>query len=128
MRFPMSRRSSGRFGVLAAAAFLGVSVSACGPTDLGERVWVRKCAACHGREGRGDTRFARGRQYAVLTDDVWKHGRDLDSIRRLIADGDPTSQMPAYRGRLTPEEIDAVSSHVLKLWARAHGTPGRETK
>jgi mono/diheme cytochrome c family protein len=128
MRFPMSRRSSGQFCVLVAAVLVGVSVSACGPGDPGERVWVRKCAVCHGREGRGDTRFARGRPYAVLTDDVWKHGRDLDSIRRLIADGDPTSQMPAYRGRLTPEEIDAVSRHVLKLWARAHGTPGPETK
>ncbi len=128
MRFPMSRRPRRRFGALAAAVLLGVSVSACGPQDPGERVWVRKCSACHGREGRGDTRFARGRPYAILTDDVWKHGRDLDSIRRLITDGDPASQMPAYRDRLTPEEIEAVSRHVLKLWARAHGTPGPETK
>ncbi len=128
MRLPMSRRPSGRLGALAAALLFGVSVSACGPTDPGERVWVRKCAACHGREGRGDTRFARGRPYCNLTDDVWKHGRDLDSIRRLIADGDPTSQMPAYRGRLTPAEIDVVAHHVLELRARAHGTPGPETK
>lgn len=127
MRIPMSRRLPRRHAAVA-AALLGVSVSGCGSRDPVERVWVRKCSACHGREGRGDTRFARGRPYCNLTDDVWKHGRDLDSIRRLVADGDPASPMPAYRGRLTPEEIDAVSRHVLELWARAHGTPVPEAK
>jgi len=124
----MSRRRPPRPAALAAGILLGVSVSACGPRDPGLRVWVRKCAACHGREGRGDTRFARGRPYCNLTDDVWKHGGDLGSIRRLIADGDPASPMPAYRGRLAPEEIDAVSEQVLKLWARAHGTPVPEAR
>jgi mono/diheme cytochrome c family protein len=128
MRLPMSRRPSPLRAARVAAALLGVSVSACGPKDPGERVWVRKCAACHGQEGRGDTRFARGRPFTNLTDDRWKHGGDLESIRRLIADGDPASPMPAYGGRLTPEEIDAVSQHVLKLWGRAHGTPAPETK
>jgi mono/diheme cytochrome c family protein len=128
MRLSMERRPFPRiptlFGVLAAALL----ASGCGPKDPGERVWVRKCSACHGREGRGDTRFARGRPYADLTDDAWKHGGDLASIRRLIADGDPTSTMPAFRGRLSPEEIDAVSAHVLKLWGRAHGTPVPEAR
>ena len=119
----MSRGYSTGTSALGAAILIGVSVSACGPRDPGERVWLRKCSACHGREGRGDTRFARGRPYTNLTDDVWKHGGDLDSIRRLVAVGDPASPMPAYSGRLTPEEIDAVSAHVLKLWGRAHGTP-----
>lgn len=89
---------------------------------------MRKCSACHGREGRGDTRFAAGRPFAVLTDDLWKHGGDLASIRRLVASGDPASPMPPFEGRLSPEEIDAVSRHVLKLWARAHGTPVPEAK
>ncbi len=112
------------FGTLAAAL-----VSAgCGPKDPGERVWGRKCSACHGRDGRGDTRFAIGRPYANLTDDAWKHGGDVASIRRLIADGNPKSPMPAFRDRLSPEEIDAVAAHVLKLWGRAHGTPVPEAK
>jgi mono/diheme cytochrome c family protein len=125
MRFPMERSLSALPAALAAAL---LAAAGCGPKDPGERVWVRKCAACHGRQGRGDTRFARGRPYAVLTDDLWKHGGDLESIRRLICEGDPKSPMPAYRDRLTPEEIDAVSHHVLRLWARAHGAPVREAQ
>ncbi len=121
MRLPMKRRL--RSGIAALGVALGLLSAGCGPTDPGERVWVRKCSACHGREGRGDTRFGRSRPYTNLTDDVWRHGGDLDSIRRLITDGDPKSPMPAYRGRLSPEEIEAVTRYVLILWARAHGTP-----
>ncbi len=126
MRLPMRRRLR-LIRALPAGATLLVA-AACGPSNPGERVWVRKCSACHGPEGRGDTRFAAGRPYTVLTDDLWKHGGDLASIRRLIASGDPGSPMPAYEGRLSPEEIDAVSQHVLKLWGRAHGTPAPEAK
>jgi len=126
MRLPMDRRLRSHSAVFAAALLLGAA--ACGPKDPGERVWVRKCSACHGREGRGDTRFARGRPFAVLTDGAWKHGGDLDSIRRLVADGDPKSPMPPYRDRLTPEEIDAVSRHVLLLEARARAAPAPEAK
>jgi len=126
MRLPLRRRLR-LFRALPTAAAL-LAATACGPSDPGERVWVRKCSACHGRDGRGDTRFAAGRPYAILTDDLWKHGGDLESIRRLIASGDPGSPMPAYEGRLSTGEIHAVSLHVRKLWARAHGTPVPEAK
>jgi cytochrome c oxidase cbb3-type subunit 3 len=94
-------------------------VPGCGPKDPGTRVWVRKCSACHGEDGRGRTKFAEGRPYADLTDGVWKHGGDLGSIRKLIAEGDPKSPMPAFAGRLSPEEIEAVARYVEALAARA---------
>ncbi len=126
MRLPMRRRLRTLGALLAAPALL--APAGCGPTDPGERVWVRKCSACHGRTGRGDTRFAKGRPYADLTDDRWKNGGDLESIRRLVTEGDPASPMPPYQGRLSPEEIDAVSRHVLTLWSRAHATPPPEAR
>ena len=96
--------------------------AACGPSDPAERVYVRKCAACHGVDGRGKTRFAEGRPYADLTDGKWKHGGDRASIRRLIAEGDPASPMPPYEGRLSPGEIDEAADYVLKL-ATASSAP-----
>ena len=125
MRLAMERRLASLPAALAAAV---LAATGCGPTDPGERVWARKCSACHGRDGRGDTRFARGRPFAVLTDDRWKHGGDLESIRRLITEGDPASPMPAYRDRLSPEEIDAAAHHVLELWARANATTPSEAR
>lgn len=102
----------------AAAAFLLLAAAiGCGPSDPGERVWSRKCSGCHGKDGRGRTKFAEGRPYADLTDGRWKHGGDRASIRRLVADGDPASTMPPYRGRLTEAEIDAVVDEVLRIAA-----------
>ena len=86
-----------------------------GDADPGTRVWRKKCAACHGADGKGRTRFAEGRPWADLTDGRWRHGPDREAIRRLVTDGDPKSTMPPFAGRLTPAEIDAVVDHVLKL-------------
>ena len=91
---------------------------ACAPEAApGARLWRKKCSACHGPDGAGRTRFAEGRPFADLTDGRWKHGSDRDSLRRLVAEGDPASTMPPFAGRLTPEEIDAVVDHAMKLAA-----------
>lgn len=101
--------------LLAAAGLSGCA----GDADPGTRVWRKRCAACHGVDGRGRTRFAEGRPWADLTDGRWRHGPDREAIRRLVAEGDPKSTMPPFADRLTPAEIDAVVGHVLKLAAPA---------
>ena len=85
------------------------------------RVWKRRCAACHGPDGAGRTRFAEGRPWADLTDGKWKHAPDRESLRRLVAEGDPASPMPPFAGTLTPEEIDAIVDWTLALAGRANG-------
>jgi cbb3-type cytochrome c oxidase subunit III len=109
-------------GVLS-CLFLAPFAGGCGPRDPGTRVFIRKCSACHGEDGQGRTKFAEGRPYTDLTDGVWRHGGDFDSIRTLIAEGDPKSPMPAYKGRLTPEEIDAVAHYVETLAAQNAPAP-----
>ena len=97
------------------------ALASCAPeSDPGARIWRKKCAACHGSDGAGRTRFAEGRPFADLTDGRWKHGPGREAVRRLVAEGDPGSTMPPFAQRLTPEEIDAVVDHALKL-ARAGG-------
>jgi mono/diheme cytochrome c family protein len=96
-----------------------VAVSGCAPErDLGTRVWKRRCAVCHGVDGSGRTRFAAGRPYANLVDGVWKHSPETRSMRELLLHGEPKSPMPAFEGKLTPGEIDAVIVYVQKLAAR----------
>ncbi len=101
--------------VAVAISALALLPAACGPSDPGTRLFRRKCAGCHGPDGRGRTKYADGHPYVDLTDEKWKHGGDLESIRRLIANGDPKSPMPPYEGRLSPEEIDAVARYVQGL-------------
>lgn len=105
-----------------------LSVSACGPTDPGERVWVRRCAGCHGADGKGKAKYVVRFPYANLTDGRHRHGTDREAIRRLVADGGrPESPMPAFRDRLSPAEIDAVTGLVLQVYSgtglRAAPTP-----
>jgi len=117
-------RKSSRIPPLSLSLLAAAALAACGPADRGERVWLRKCAACHGEDGRGRTRFGASRPYADLTDGVWKHGGDFDSIRRVIADGgDPKSPMPVFRGRLSEQDIVAVAHYVESLPARSRQTP-----
>lgn len=108
-------RFTGRITLLVLAA--GLSAGCAGPRDPGERVWKRRCAACHGSDGAGRTRFAENRPFADLTDGKWRHGPDRAAIRKLVAEGDPASTMPPFEGTLTPAEIDAAVDHVLKLAA-----------
>lgn len=90
-------------------------LSGCQPRDPGARVFAVKCAGCHGKDGSGDRAYKVGRPYTDLTDGLWKHGGDLSSVRRAISEGPEKSPMPAFRGRLSETEIDAVASHVLTL-------------
>ncbi len=109
-----------------AAASTVLLVACGGPTDPGERVFLRKCAGCHGRDGRGRTRIGATHPEADLAAGVLRHGEDFESIRRIIARGNPGSPMPAYEGRLSPAEIDAVTRYVEELPARARPTPAPE--
>ena len=112
-------------GFCTALAFVTALFSCAGPKDPGERVWARRCSACHGRDGRGRTRFSRNRPYADLTDGRWKQGGDRASIRRSISGGVPKSPMEGFGGRLSPAEIDAVTGYVLRLAAAPRPTPHR---
>ncbi len=119
MRFPTGSRPAARAWSLALYLLAAAAAACAGPKDPGERVWVRRCAACHGRDGRGRTKFARNRPFADLTDGRWKQGGDRASIRRTIEDGVPGTQMEGFRRKLSPQEIDAVTDEVLRLEAAA---------
>ncbi|MHB8796866.1 MAG: c-type cytochrome [Thermoanaerobaculia bacterium] len=94
-------------------------------TDPAARVWKRRCAACHGPDGAGRTRFAEGRPWADLTDGKWKHAPDREVLRRLVAEGDPASTMPPFAGTLSPGEIDAIVDWTLSLADRAEAKAPR---
>ena len=98
--------------------------AACGPSDPGERVWVRKCAGCHGKAGRGKAGYAARFPFADLTDGKYRHGTDRASVLKVVADGgEPSSPMPPYRERLSREELEAVVDHVLAIYAAASARP-----
>ena len=67
------------------------------------------CFACHGMNGEGN---AIGPN---LTDDSWISGCDFQSVFNIIKNGNPTKGMTAFKGQISDQKIQKVSSYVLSL-------------
>jgi mono/diheme cytochrome c family protein len=113
---------------------------------LGARVYAQQCAACHGAKLEGQpnwrVRLANGRLPAPPHDEsghTWHHpDRVLFDITRngLVPPYAPqgyASDMPAYGGRLSDEEIWAALAYLKSHWtsrevlsARAEMTGNRK--
>ena len=76
---------------------------------VGELLWQRNCAVCHGTDGQG------GRQVKLsFASGEWQAGISDATIARTIAGGNPPT-MPAFADLLTPEQIAKLVSHVRTL-------------
>ena len=67
----------------------------------GAAVYAAKCKACHGADGKGKTPLA-GTKLSV------------DDIVKVTTDG-KAPKMPAYKGKISPDEIKAVAEFVKSL-------------
>ena len=82
----------------------------------GQRIFERKCASCHNRNGDGKTITAGRFPYANLVDGVWRSDGSARAIERQIREGhDP---MPKFEGKLTDEEIRQTVTYVRELSRR----------
>ncbi len=96
--------------------------------DAGHRVYVARCAACHGARGQGqpdwDRPDAAGEMPAPphdRTGHTWKHSDAM--LYRLVKSGwrDPFNKtqrltMPAFGQTLSPKEIRDVIEYLKTMW------------
>lgn len=90
---------------------------------LGESVYRQYCARCHGRHGEGDPNW-RSRDADGMfpppplngTGHAWHHPRQW--LKQMILNGsDPgRGKMPAWRGKLSEAEIEAVIEWFQSRW------------
>jgi cytochrome c oxidase cbb3-type subunit 3 len=81
----------------------------------GRERFATLCAACHGPDAKGNPALGAPN----LTDDVWLHGGDFDSIRATITNG-RDNQMPAHEPLLGETKVRLLAAYVLSL-SRAPG-------
>ncbi len=81
----------------------------------GEVLFVENCAACHGRDARGNHALGA----PDLTDSDSLHGGDGKSILASIEDG-RRGAMPAFTGTLSDGEIDELAHYVASLSGKPH--------
>jgi cytochrome c oxidase cbb3-type subunit III len=84
----------------------------------GRVIYLARCAACHGNDGRGDGPIARdlvGPPVGNLTDNEWKHGDRPDQVMGVIAKGVPETRMTGWSNVLDPPELKAAAAYVYYL-------------
>lgn len=79
------------------------------PKVSGALVWSKKCKGCHGASGDG-----KGKINSFKTPG-WRGKWTTSKIKRIVTNGKPGTKMKAFKGKLTPEEIAAVSSYARSL-------------
>jgi cytochrome c oxidase cbb3-type subunit 3 len=84
----------------------------------GRVIYLARCIACHGTDGKGDGPLAGqliGPPVGNLTDDVWKHGDRPEQVLSVIGQGIPNTRMDGWSRVLDPPEIKAVAAYVYFL-------------
>jgi len=74
-----------------------------GDIKRGEQVYQQNCTDCHGIKGEGITAPALGNQSALA------HNTD-EFIRHAIQNGRQETPMPAFKEKLSPQDIDNVTA------------------
>lgn len=92
------------------------SSPALGQDDAGKKAYEKRCVTCHGPDGKGDTKIGKTTKTPDLTDSKWDRGSTPADIEKVVRQG--AGKMPKYEGKLTDEEIAAVSKYVLSLGAK----------
>jgi mono/diheme cytochrome c family protein len=102
-----------------AAASVLLSATAMAQTDPKkvERAWKAKCSSCHGAAGKGDTEKGQQMKIADMTSADFQAKKD-DELKNAILNGvkkekgGVKQEMDAFKGDLTPEQVDAVVAYI----------------
>ena len=87
----------------------------------GRVIYLARCVACHGLDGRGDGPLAGnlvGPPVGDLSDQEWKHGDRPEQVLAVIGQGVPNSRMDGWSRVLDPPELNAVAAYVYYLAKR----------
>jgi cytochrome c6 len=100
-----------RFGLLAGACLFLLTAPARAQGDAGA-LFKAKCAACHGPDGKGETSMGKTLKVRDLSsDDVQKQ----TDAQLTDAIGIGKGKMPAYKGKLTDDQIKQLVGYIRTL-------------
>jgi cbb3-type cytochrome c oxidase subunit III len=80
--------------------------------DVGQDLFNKKCATCHGKDGNADTKMGHELNVAKLTDAALQAKITDDDIVKQITNGNKEKKMPAFKEKFSEDEIKAVAAYV----------------
>lgn len=102
--------------LLAAQAL--VSTAAAADLELGKQVYAKKCASCHGADGKGNAKMA-GMLKVTIPELSASGGKSDADLLKLLAEG--KKPMPSFGKSLSKDEMEAVLSYARALAKGAGG-------
>lgn len=90
-------------GLTATSAAAPVAVDA-------NAIYTAKCQKCHGADGKGVPKYKKSGQKS-FTDAQWQKSQTDAQIAAVINKGQGDF-MPAYKGKLTPDEVKALVAKI----------------
>ncbi len=94
-----------------AALASNLCLSAPASADPGADTFGKKCANCHGKDGKGTTVMGKKLSVRDLATAEIQAQSDAD-LQGKVAAGNQQKKMPPFKDKLTADEIKAVVGHV----------------
>jgi mono/diheme cytochrome c family protein len=106
------------FGTVAAVAAVSTAAETkrgkgASQVERGREVYTSNCGRCHGAEGAGHTRMAEIVEPPDMSDASWQRKRSTSRMVASVSNG--LGQMPAFKKKLTRQEIAAAVAYVRTL-------------
>lgn len=90
-------------------------VVSCSMATAGEELYNKKCAACHGKDGKGDTKMGKKKGANDYTDPkVQASFTDAEGVKAILegTKKDGKTTMKGYEGKITEEEAKALVKYI----------------
>jgi len=81
--------------------------------ERGREVYAANCGRCHGADGAGRTRMAEIVEPPDMSDAAWQRKRSSSRMIASVSNG--LGQMPAFKKKLSRQEIAAAVAYVRTL-------------
>ncbi len=94
---------------------LALTFSLAGPAsaDTAEEIWKAKCKACHGEDGKAQTKVGKKEKIPDMTNSKWQGEHDDAFIKKTIQDGsEDNEKMKPFKEKLSEAEINSLVKYV----------------
>jgi mono/diheme cytochrome c family protein len=105
--------------LLAVTLLAGPAHAAAAPDPATMTLYVKKCAECHGEDGKAETKMGKKYDAESFADAKWQEKRSDEQIEKTITEGKPKTKMKAFKDKLSPEEIKAMVQVVRSFKPKA---------
>src|SRR5262245_11749179 len=100
--------------VLAILAAVSLLASAAFAEADGKALYSAKCTMCHGADGVAKAMWAKTGVHN-FNDAAWQKSKTDADLTKVVVEGSADKKMPAYKDKMSAEEIAAVIKHIRTL-------------